>query len=147
MTKSISTVTAAIYLIVIVGIISVKAYSQYNPSPQENTSQAKKDVDKANADYLKEVAAFKKSSAEKIAANNKSIKDFKARIEKEKSDAKLDYENKIADLDKKNADLKKRLEDYKADGKDQWQKFKEEFNHDLKALGNAFKDLTVRNTK
>ena len=35
----------------------------------------------------------------------------------------------------------------KAESKEDWEKFKVEFNHDMEELGNAFKDLTVKNTK
>ena len=43
--------------------------------------------------------------------------------------------------------MKKKLEDYQAEGKDSWETFKTEFSHDMDALGNAFKDLTVNNVK
>ena len=54
---------------------------------------------------------------------------------------------KVADLDKKNSDMKKKMADYKASNKENWENFKTEFNHDMNELGQAFKDLTVKNTK
>ena len=39
------------------------------------------------------------------------------------------------------------MSDYKADGKENWEKFKAEFGHDMDELGNAFRDLTVKNVK
>ena len=39
------------------------------------------------------------------------------------------------------------MDEYKADGKENWEKFKAEFNHDMDGLGSAFKDLTVKNVK
>ena len=147
MTKSISKIVATIYLAGIVATIGSNAYSQKVKKAQQNVTQAQKDLAKANADYLKEVANYKKESAEKIAANDKSAKEFEARIASEKAEAKADYKAKISALELKNSDMKKRLEDYKADGKDQWEKFKAEFSHDMDELGRAFKDLTVRNAK
>ena len=43
--------------------------------------------------------------------------------------------------------MKKSMDDYKAGGKEQWEKFKAEFNHDMDELGKAFKDLSVDNKK
>jgi len=39
------------------------------------------------------------------------------------------------------------MDDYKQDGKENWEKFKAEFNHDMDELGKAFKDLTINNIK
>ncbi|MBA3707137.1 MAG: hypothetical protein H0W84_14905 [Bacteroidetes bacterium] len=58
------------------------------------------------------------------------------------------YDKRINELEQKNKDLKKRMADYnEQDGKSNWQLFKTEFTHDMDELGNALKDLTVRNTK
>ena len=43
--------------------------------------------------------------------------------------------------------MKQKMADYKEEGKEKWETFKVEFNHDMEELGNAFKDLTVKNTK
>lgn len=43
--------------------------------------------------------------------------------------------------------MKKKMDDYNMDGKENWEKFKTEFNHDMDELGQAFKDLTVNNVK
>ena len=110
-------------------------------------TDANKDLDKANTEYLADITSYRKETADKIAANDKSIADFNARIANEKKDAKADYKNKIDALEKKNSDMKKRMDDYKADGKDKWEIFKIEFSHDMDGLGKAFKDLTVKNAK
>lgn len=101
----------------------------------------------ANQEYLTEVENYKKETTEKIAANDKSIAEFKARVAQEKKSARADYLTKVEKLEKKNSDLKKRMDDYKAQSKEQWEGFKTEFNHDMDEIGNAFKDLTVKNVK
>ena len=88
---------------------------------------------------------YKKETAEKIAANEKSIDDFNARIANEKADARANYKKKIVALQQKNTDMKKKLDDYKAEGKDQWEKFKTEFNHDMDKLNDDFKSLVGTN--
>ena len=39
------------------------------------------------------------------------------------------------------------MDEYNQEGKENWEKFKTEFSHDMDELGKAFKDLTVKNTK
>lgn len=108
---------------------------------------AKQQLVDANQDYIKEYEDYKIETNEKLLANQKSIKEFNARIEKDKTAAKAEYKAKIEALDRKNTDMKKKLDNFKANSKEDWQKFKDEFNHDMDELGNAFRDLTVNNKK
>jgi F0F1-type ATP synthase membrane subunit b/b' len=114
---------------------------------QKNVEEANKDLDKANKEYLADIENYKKEKADKIAANEQSIAEFKTRMENKKKDAKDDYKKKIAELEQKNSDMKKKMDDYKAEGKEKWEEFKAEFTRDMEELGNAFKDLTVKNNK
>ncbi|HWY37823.1 MAG TPA: peptidase M23 [Bacteroidia bacterium] len=114
---------------------------------EDHITEAKTELKKAETDYITDMQNFRKESDEKIAANEKSIRQFNERISKEKKEAKAEYKKKIAELEKKNSDMKKKMDDYKAEGKESWEKFKAEFNHDMEELGKAFKDLTVKNVK
>jgi hypothetical protein len=104
-------------------------------------------LDIAQAEYMADMAKYKTETAEKIAANDLIIKDFNDRIASQKKDAKVEYKQKVASLEQKNTDMKKKMDDYKLEGKENWEKFKTEFNHDMDELGKAFKDLTVKNVK
>lgn len=104
-------------------------------------------MEEATDDYQAEVAKYKIETADKIAANEKSIAEFNTRISTEKKEAREDYKKKIADLEAKNSDLKMKMDTYKADSKENWEKFKVEFSRDMDELGQAFKDLTVKNVK
>lgn len=128
-------------------ILSCNSAEKKVENAQTDVVDANKDLEKANEDYMAEVAAYKKETAEKIAANEQSIIEFNARIATEKKDARVAYKQKIAELEMKNTDMKKKMDDYKEDGKENWEKFKTEFNHDMDELGKAFKDLTVKNVK
>lgn len=98
--------------------------------------------------YSSDVKKYKEETAAKIAANNKSLADFKKkRINEKKKAARKDYEAKISKLETKNADLKLKMENYKEDGKEGWEKFKIEFSRDMEELGKAFSDLTKKNVK
>ena len=50
-------------------------------------------------------------------------------------------------METKNEELRVKIETYKADGNENWEKFKTEFNRDMSELGEAIKNLTVKNVK
>ena len=141
----------SIVLLVVFGFFAVSMFTGCDTPAQKvdnaeaDVVDAKEDLVQAQEDYLADVELYRQQTAEKVAANNKSIADFNARIETEKAAAKADYKIKIAELEKKNSDLKMRLDDYKVEGKDQWETFKIEFNRDMDQLGQALQDLTVKN--
>jgi hypothetical protein len=128
-------------------VLSCNSAEKKVENSETKVEDANKDLVVANEEYLADVANYKKETIEKIAANEKSIIEFNGRIANEKKDAKVKYKQKIAELEMKNTDLKLKMENYNADGKENWEKFKTEFNHDMDELGKAFKDLTVKNTK
>lgn len=113
---------------------------------EENVVQANEDLEDANAQYLIDIQSYRVQTSAEIAANEQSIAAFKLRIINQKAEAKADYERKIAELEQKNTDMKRKMDEYQASGKDNWESFKIEFNHDMTALGQAFKDLTVNNS-
>ena len=123
-------------------IVSCDSPAQKVENAQENVDASNKQLDQANMDYQKDMDEYRIKTADKIAANDKSLADFRARIKDQKADAKADYEKKLAGLEKKNSDIKKQMDDYKADGKDKWESFKTDFNHSMEDFGNSLKDLT-----
>jgi hypothetical protein len=114
---------------------------------QTKVDKANDALDKVNDAYLADIETYRKGTFEKIVANDLAIKEFRARIDAQKSDAKANYTKKITELEQKNTDLKKKMDDYKASNKEKWELFKTEFSRDMDALGQAFKDLTVKNVQ
>ncbi|MBR9998781.1 MAG: hypothetical protein KFF73_07410 [Cyclobacteriaceae bacterium] len=111
---------------------------------QDKVTEANQDLDKANQAYLVDIENYRKENADKIAANDQIIAEFKTRIEDEKIEDKADYNNKITELNQKNSDMKKKLDDYKTEGKEKWEIFKTEFSHDMDELGKAFNGLNAK---
>lgn len=145
--KKSTLVLTALAMVTASFLTSCDTPAQKVENAQTNVKDANKALDKANEDYLAEIQSYRKEEADKIAANDQSIAEFKTRIAGDKKEAKAEYTKKIAELEQKNSDMKKKLDEYKADGKDKWEKFKTEFNHDMDEMGKAFKDLTVKNVK
>ena len=147
MKKSILVRVAFVFITSTVVLSSCSTPAENVQDAEVNVAEANKDLEKANAVYMAEMAAYKAETTEKIAANKLIIKEFNDRVAKDKETAKAEYQMKVTELEKKNSDLKKKMDDYKSDGKENWEKFKTEFNHDMDELGKSFKDFTVKSKK
>jgi septal ring factor EnvC (AmiA/AmiB activator) len=137
-------------LAAIATVLTVASCNSEKEKVDEATSQAVEagdDLKQAKDDYLLEVEKYKIETADKIIENDKRIADLNASIKTEKKETREQFIKDIAALEAKNADLKMQIEVYKADSKENWDKFKIEFSHDMDELGKAFKDLTVKNVK
>ena len=108
---------------------------------EENVVDAEKDLQMAEKEYLADVEQYKLLSAEKIAANDRSIAEFNARIEQEKKEVRADYKAKIKSLETKNSDMKKKMDEYRVEGKDKWELFKTEFGKDMDELGESISNF------
>lgn len=89
-----------------------------------------------NEDWLK----FKAEAQAQISKNNARIDELRA---KQSKDGKLmdnAYSRKIDRLKEKNEEMNKKIESFDS-SKSDWEKFKEEFNHDMDEIGKAFKGL------
>ncbi len=114
---------------------------------EEKVADAQKDLTKANNDYLQDVELYRKEIYARIEANERLIDELKEKKRDEKGEDKEVYKTRIEALRERNRELKSRLDAYQPESKDNWEKFKEEFNRDMDGLGQSFKDLTVNNVK
>ncbi len=114
---------------------------------EENLNEAKQELSQAQYDSVADYEQFKKESEDRINNNEKLIDAFKKRMITDKKQLKAEDQKIIDNLEQKNIDMRKKIEEYKENGKDKWSAFKVEFTHDMDELGNALKDLTVRNTQ
>ncbi|MCX6168438.1 MAG: hypothetical protein NTX65_03795 [Ignavibacteriales bacterium] len=108
---------------------------------KEKVKVAKQELKDAQAESDKEYRLFKTDADLKIAANEKSIEEFKEKIKTADEKFKIKYEKKVTVLEEKNIKLKKKISEFKYEGRDQWVIFKRGFNRDLKAVGKGIKDL------
>ncbi len=136
-----------VLVLTIVGLTSVVTFTgcdspaQKVENAQNNVTEANKSLDKANADYQTDIDNYRKQTADKIAANNKSYADFKERMEKEKKNIKADNQKKLDAIEQKNSDLQKKMDDFKASTKENWEAFQSDFNRQMDGLAQDFKDL------
>jgi hypothetical protein len=149
-------------MITIVGIILTGSLvfthgCSYSGKSEHGLKEANRDMngstEKQKSDSLAEVIKakhhedwllFKLEAEENIAENDKRINELNAQIrEKGKLFDKVRADRVIA-LEQQNKDLRNKLNNYKHE-EGTWESFKEEFNHDMKEVGDALKDLTVNN--
>lgn len=145
--KKITIILSSTTFLMVAFFSSCSSPAQKVENKKDNVVEANKELEDATDDYIEDMAAFRKENADKIAANEKSIADFKARIASQKQDAKADYTKKVLELEKKNSDFKKKLEEYKETSKEKWDLFKAEFNRDMNELNASLKDFTTSKNK
>jgi len=139
--------TAALTFIVGAILTGCETSAEKVEKAQINLSQANKDLDEAQEEYVTDIESYRKETDEKIAANEKSMAEFETRVANEKKEAKADYNKKIMALQQKNIDMKKRMDDYKADGKEKWELFKADFTKGMDEMGESLRDLTSEHSK
>lgn len=91
-----------------------------------------------------EWSAFKADAEAKIEANEKRIAELKAKMNKPGKLLDKMRAERIEALEQRNRDLRLKISAYETNKTD-WQKFKEEFNHDLDELGKAIGDIFTDN--
>ena len=110
-----------------------------------NVLKADKDLLVAKQELNAEYPAFKTDAELQIAENDKRIAELRVQLNRP-GKAPLDgmRKKRIDELNKKNAELRARLNGYEKAPSD-WETFKREFKHDMKGIGEAFKDLGTKN--
>jgi TolA-binding protein len=143
MKKSILKFTVTAFAIITV-LVSCSSPAEKVEKAETKVMEANNNLDSAIKNYQTDMNAFRIETANRIAANEKTIAEFNLKTAKDKKEARADYLKKMAVLEKKNAELKKKLADYKDDGDDKWKTFKAEFNKEMEDLGKSIKDLTSK---
>ena len=150
-------IAIAITSMIIAGSVftSCKSPAQKEEDAQAKVQDAKQDLKDAQTDAntqavkvatAEEWTAFKTESELKIRDNDVRIAELKVKMNKPGKVLDGIYEKRILALEKQNKDLQVRINTYDNNRSD-WELFKREFNHDMDELGQALKDLTVKNTK
>lgn len=115
---------------------------------REDLNSAKKEANEAvqKVATAEEWKTFKSESEQKINANDIRIAELKVKMNKPGEILDPVYSNKITTLEQQNKDLRAKLYAYEK-SQTNWESFKREFNSDMDAIGEAFKNLTVDNKK
>lgn len=112
-----------------------------------DSKEANKNLAVANAAYLADVENYKTETQKRIERDNQSIVEFNSKIKDDQKEIKESYQKELGELEQKYANMQKRMDEYQAAGKEDWEKFKAEFDHDMDQLGQSLKDLTTNNIK
>lgn len=129
--------------------------TQKNDSAQIKVQEARVDLNAAKQDAretsqvvatAEEWKVFKSDSELKIKANEVRISELKVKMNKKGEVLDPLYSKKIITLEQQNKDIKVKLYNYEK-SQTNWESFKREFNSDMDAIGESFKNLTVDNKR
>lgn len=141
--KNLKVVTYGIFLLALIVTAGCESSSSDKmKDAEENLAETNQDLENAKKEYLADIKSYKKEVAEITTANEQLIKDLRLKADNYKGEMKVDYNRKINDLEKSNEAMKVKLKEYKEEGKDNWDSFKDEFNHDMDELAKALKGIT-----
>lgn len=112
---------------------------------QTEVANANQSLDDVSEEFKEECASYKEEVAYLITANEQVIFDFRKQTRLQTKEAKTDFDREIDILDQKNNELRIRMDEYNIHGRQNWEDFKEEFEHDMDALGIVFKNSTLNN--
>jgi hypothetical protein len=147
--------TLALILVASTMFTSCMSSAQKKEAADENVQEAKQDLkdaqSEANVEAQKAANAeewriFKEESEARVRANELAITELKQKLKS--SGKKLDemHARNIDDLEQRNREMKIRIVSYEK-SQNGWETFKREFTHDINEIGDALKDVTVKNTK
>jgi len=88
------------------------------------------DAETENAEWRE----FRNQSDEKIATNDKRVREFKKQSIKISKNLRGSFNKKVSDLERRNTALKKKMKDYTKDRTEKQEKFKDEFSKSLNEL-------------
>lgn len=142
-----------VYLFSAITLISSASLLSCNNSTDEGTTEndgkdtvviEEKKETTVRVATTEEWAAYKADVEAKIDANEKRIAELKAKINKPGKLLDKVRAERIEALEQRNRDLRLKITAYETNKTD-WEKFKEEVNHDLDELGKAINDIFTDN--
>lgn len=134
---------------------SCQSSTQKQESAQLKVQDAREDLNTAKREAnvvdqrvatAEEWKLFRSESEVKINANEVRIAELKVKMNKPGEMLDPLYSKRITALEQQNKDLRAKLFAYEK-SQTNWEVFKREFNSDMDAFGEAFKNLTVDNKR
>lgn len=104
---------------------------------------AKQELNQAQKDSVADYAKFRMETEARINNNEKSILIIKNRIISDKKALDAKSQEEINDLEKKNNSLKKTVAELKVTTKEEWEKFKVDFNNEVDKVEKSVKKITT----
>lgn len=103
------------------------------------------DDDATETSYRDDIENYRLESSEELSDYEERINEMKET--NDYRNAVNNYNTRVDELERQNRELREKLDDYEDDGESGWQRFKTEFSHDMKELGNSIKNIGVNNVK
>jgi predicted nucleic acid-binding Zn-ribbon protein len=143
--KLIKLIPAALVLVFCFFFSSCETPAQKVDSAKVDVTEAEAELVKAHEEYKKDVEDYRVQVAQSVKENNEKIAELQNSIELVKKEVKEEYKIKITELQSQNRDMERKMAGYRLTTQEEWESFKTEFNYDMERLGEAIKDLSVKN--
>lgn len=110
---------------------------------QNQVEVAKQELNQAQKDSVADYMKFKMETETRINNNEKNILIIKNRIASDKKALDAKSQEEISELEKKNNSLKKTVAELKVNTKEEWEKFKVDFNNEVDKVEKSVKKITT----
>lgn len=101
-------------------------------SMRGNMAKGVSRLEKANQEYLADIAKVKLEAHEQFMLNAQRLAGVRTDMGVKKYDQ--EYMKKLTSLDKRNTEMKSKIQNYRPDGVDNWTVFKGNFNRDMEKI-------------
>ena len=108
---------------------------------REKIADGQKDLKEAKIDSAADYQKFVKDAQKDIYDNKGEIAKLKAKQAKDNKNDQEEYSKKVLALERDNDMLEKRINGSEHTKTNMWEKFKKDFNHDMKKLGEDIKRI------
>ncbi len=141
------------FFLLSITVLGCKSAAEKNEAAKENLKDAQAELKEAEqnaADVQAELVKneewieFKRTSLAQIEENDQQIAELKVKMSKSGKTFDTLYAKRIERLEEDNASMRMRIIAYEK-GQSGWESFKAEFNHDMEAIGNGIRELSVDN--
>lgn len=122
-------------------LTSVAQENKKAAKARKEVAEAKQELKKAKVDSAVDFLKFKTESDLKIKHNQTRISQLKARKAVDNKTLQKEYDKKVAALDQENKVLKRKINAAGSTTSKMWFSFKEGFNHDMKKLEDAIRNI------
>jgi hypothetical protein len=124
----------SILVLISLSLLTLAIFTSYH-TPQVDRSSER--------EYLIDMETYKREVADRIARDDRRMKELTARFEINKSEDRRDDENELAMLKEKFNGMKTSMNNYEGDELEEWELFKEKFENDLTEQHESLINLIV----
>ena len=112
---------------------------------ESEVDAANKELQLSKEALTKDITTYKSDMNNQIYENKTTIANLKSDLNQQNMPYEEGREAKISELELRNSEMEIKINNYNDENKDNWDKFKTEFDQDMNSMKNSFQGLNVTN--